>query len=573
MINQAARIRIITVGVIFFAIILVAKLYMVQIVSGESFTERADRQYIRPVGGVFNRGTIFFQAKDGTLMSAASLKTGYTVAINPKILRNHEQVYEQLSSIISIDRASFLEKASQVNDPYEEIARRIEPEKANKITELDIKGVNIYKEKWRYYPGESLAAHVLGFVGFKGNQLAGRYGLENEFEHVLQRDSENVYVNFFAEIFSDIKKTFTDTGTIEGDVVSTIEPSVQAFVEKQIQAVNDKYGSKATGAIVIDPATGEIYAMGAYPTFDPNNFQTEKNVGVYSNPLVQNLYEMGSIVKPLTVAAGLDAGVITAKTTYYDEGFMTFNKKTIYNYDGKGRGTVPMQEVLNQSLNTGVSFIMTKLGTKQFADYMYKYGLAEETGIDLPNEAKGLTNNLKSTRHIEHATASFGQGIAISPITVVRALSVLGNGGVLTTPHVVKKIDYKVGLSKEISYPQGKRVLKPETSHEISRMLTEVVDKALLGGSVKLPNYSVAAKTGTAQIVNPATSKYYEDRYLHSFFGYFPSYNPRFLVFMYTLEPHGEKYASNTLTNPFMDIVKFLINYYEIPPDRGNVAP
>lgn len=564
---HAGRIRIISIGVIFFALLLGVKLYYVQIVSGDAFNDRADRQYIRPVGGMYDRGTVFFEAKDGTLMAAASLKTGFTLAINPKLLKNPQSIYDRLSKILDIDKQSFLEKALKTNDPYEEIAKRIDPEVAKKIDDLDIPGVNVYKEKWRYYPGETLASQVLGFVGFRGDDYSGRYGLENYYDNVLKRGSQNVYVNVFAEIFSDVHKVFTDTGTIEGDIVSTIEPNVQTFVESELKKVTDKYQSKLTGAIVIDPKTGEIYAMGATPSYNPNSYQNVKDLRVLSNPLVQNVYEMGSIIKALTMAAGLDAGVVTASSTYYDSGQITLNNRTIYNYDKRARGTASMQEVLNQSLNTGVAHVVQKLGNKRFSDYMYKFGFGSLTGIDLPSEVRGLTDNLKSSRDIEHVTAAFGQGIALSPIETTRALAAMANGGTLVTPHVAKRIDYKVGFSKTLTYPEGERVIKSETSREISRMLTTVVDKALLEGSVKMDNYSVAAKTGTAQIVKPGGG-YYDDRYLHSFFGYFPSYNPRFLIFLYTVEPQGVSYASHTLTEPFISIAKYLINYYELPPDR-----
>jgi cell division protein FtsI/penicillin-binding protein 2 len=277
---------------------------------------------------------------------------------------------------------------------------------------------------------------------------------------------------------------------------------------------------------------------------------------------------MGSIVKPLTVAAGLDAGAISAQTTYYDGGSIWLNTKKISNYDGKGRGVVSMQEVLNQSLNTGVTFIVQRMGKEKFAKYMLDYALGQETGIDLPNEAHGIVDNLTSPRDIEYATASFGQGLAMTPIATARALSVLANDGTLVTPHLVKRVKYKNGITKTIDIEVGKRVLKSETSEEISRMLVGVVDTALRGGTVKIPNHSVAAKTGTAQIPDTRTGGYYEDKFLHSFFGYFPAYDAKFLVFLYTVEPKGVKYASETLTDSFMDITKFLINYYEIPPDR-----
>jgi cell division protein FtsI/penicillin-binding protein 2 len=310
--------------------------------------------------------------------------------------------------------------------------------------------------------------------------------------------------------------------------------------------------------------------MGNYPTFDPNYLQNETDPAVFSNPIVENVYEMGSIIKPLTMASGIDSGAVTPETTYVDSGSLTLNGSKISNFDGKGRGQVDMQVVLNDSLNTGAAFVESKMGNALFADYFRRFGLGEETGIDMPNETPGLIENLKSPRDLEYATASFGQGIAMSPIITIRALAVLANGGYLITPHLVKKIDYKIGVSKNISEEKGTQVLKPATSETISRMLVTVVDKALLGGSVKMPNYSVAAKTGTAQIAKTGGGGYYSDKYLHSFFGYFPAYNPQFIVFLYTVEPKGVggDFASHTLTAPFINITKFLISYYKIPPDR-----
>jgi cell division protein FtsI/penicillin-binding protein 2 len=156
----------------------------------------------------------------------------------------------------------------------------------------------------------------------------------------------------------------------------------------------------------------------------------------------------------------------------------------------------------------------------------------------------------------------------MTPIAVTRALATLGNGGHLVTPHIVKKINFVDGTEREMKYPEGTQVIKPETSEEISRMLTVVVDDALRNGTVALPNHTIAAKTGTAQIADPVNGGYYEDKFLHSFFGYFPSYDPEFIIFLYTVEPKGVRYASETLTTPFMDMAKFLINYYSIPPDR-----
>jgi len=557
---------------------MVVRLYFLQIVHGETYIEKADRQYTSVSVDTYGRGTIFFQDKKGDLISAASLKTGYILAVNTRLMATDtEMYYEKLSKIIPIEAGAFYSKTSKINDPYEEIARRIPEEQIKQINDLKLTGLIISKEKWRYYPGNELASNVVGFTGYDddGVTILGRYGLEKYYNDTLKRNSSNIYVNTFIEIFSNINDSILEDKDREGDVVTSIDPEVQSYVEKIVHDTNTKWNSKVTGAIVIDPKTGEIYSMALSPSFDPNDFKKEKNVSVFSNPLVSDAYEMGSIIKPLTMAAGLDDGAVTAKTTYTDKGSLEMDGRTIYNFDKKVRGVVDMQAVLNNSLNTGVTFVMNSIGKEKFLEYFENYGIGSETGIDLPSEAAGnignLTNNLTNNKKIEYATASFGQGISMTPIITVRALSVLANGGKLITPHVVRKIDYKVGLSKNFSYvDEAKQVLKKETSEEISRMLVKVVDEALAGGTMKMKNYSIAAKTGTAQIARPANfgGGYYPDRWLHSFFGYFPAYNPKFLVFLYTVEPKNIDFASKTLTGPFFDIAKFLINYYEIAPDR-----
>ena len=227
-----------------------------------------------------------------------------------------------------------------------------------------------------------------------------------------------------------------------------------------------------------------------------------------------------------------------------------------------------MQDVLNQSLNTGMVFVYQHLGKENLRDYLFSYGIKNKTGIDLPNETSGLVSNLNSPREIEYANASFGQGIAMTPIEITRALASLGNGGNLVIPHVVKYIKYDDGTKKELTYPTTPTKISKKTADEITRMLVGVMDKSLKGGLAKFDHYSVAVKTGTAQVAKENGGGYYLDRHTHSFFGYFPAYDPRFIVFLYAINPKGVPYASNTWADPFLDITKFLLNYYEVPPDR-----
>ena len=572
------KVRLIFCFIAFFALIMAVRLYFLQIVYGQDYSEKADRQYTSISVDTYNRGAIFFQDKNSDIISAASLKTGYILALNTKIIATGTEIYyKKISEILPMDAGTFYSKASKINDSYEEIAKQVSEDEIKKISELQLPGLIIKKKKWRYYSGGNLASRLVGFVGYDntGTKLEGRYGLEKYYEDNLKRENDNLYTNTFAEIFSNINKNFIQNKDREADIITSIDPEVQGYVEKVVDDTNKKWNSKITGAIVIDPKTGEIYSMAISPSFNLNDFKNETNVNIFSNPLVSDAYEMGSIIKPLTMAAGIDDGDVTAKTTYIDKGFLEMDGRTFYNFDKKNRGVVDMQSVLSNSSNVGATFVMNSMGKDIFLKYFQAYGIGSETGIDLPAEAAGnignLLNNLKNSKTIEYATASFGQGISMTPMITVKALCSLANGGKLIIPHVVKRIDYKVGLPKNISYVnEAKQVIKKETSEEISRMLVRVVDEALVGGTMKMKNYSIAAKTGTAQIARPANEGggYYSDKILHSFFGYFPAYNPRFLIFLYTLEPKNIDYASQTLTEPFFDITKFLINYYEIPPDR-----
>lgn len=561
-----SRIRIVAVCVFLVAVVFLVRLFSLQIINNNFYAEKADRQYISPSGNVFNRGDIYFSKKDGSLVSAASVTTGFKIAINPKEIKDEKEIFEKLSPYLKMDEETFLAKASRKDDPYEEIATGLTKEQITEIESLKIKGLSTFKQNWRNYPSGNLASHSIGFLAYKGDDLVGQYGLERFYNDILSKPKNEAYVNFFAEVFSNIKKTLSDTA--KGDIVTTIEPVVEHELQKELGSIMEKWTADQAGGIIINPINGEIYAMSGLPDFDLNNFKEVKNIGVYRNPLVENVFEFGSVIKPLVIAAGLDAGVITPKTQYYDSGSVVVDKKVINNFDKKGRGTVTIQDVLNQSLNTGMDFTEQKLGHERFRNYMKSYGIGEKTGIDLPNETSGLIRNLESPRNIEYANISFGQGIALTPIETVRAFSILANGGNMITPHLVKEIKYENGLSKKKEYPYTKtNILGKEATDTITEMLIKVYE-TYDSGRHKMPNYTVATKSGTAQIAKETGGGYYDDRNMHSFFGYFPARDPKFLIFLYVKNPKGVGYASQTLIPPFNNLTKFLINYYNLPPDR-----
>jgi len=564
------RARILCACFIFLAILLIVRLYFVQIVHGESYSDDAQGQYVERAPDTLSRGDIFFSSKSGTPIPVAVMQSGWRIAISPKDIENAEATYEKLVGATPVDRERFFASAKKVTDPYEEVAFRITDDAAEKIRSLKLKGVLLVQDQWRSYPAGELAAQIIGFVGYKGDTKTGVYGLERYWQDTLAHKAAELYVNPFAEIFTNVKAALTpDPSKQEGSIITTIEPTTQAQLEKTLEGVMKTYTPRFAGGIVMDPKTGEIVAMALRPTFNPNTYNTVKDPAYFANPLVEGRYELGSIMKPITMAIGIDADAVTPSTTYNDTGCFKRSTKAICNHDKKARNTVAMQEVLSQSLNLGATFVAERTGAAEFTKYLKAFGFESKTGIDLPNEISGDLKQLGDGNgpEVNYAAASFGQGISVTPIEMTRALAALAAGGKLPNPHLVKSVKFSSGITRDISEKDGVQVISPESASAVTSMLTQVFDKALLDGKYKQEHYSIAAKTGTAQLVGPG-GEYYADRYLHSFFGYFPAHDAKFIVFLFAVEPNGATFASATLAQPFLDMTKFLINYYSIPPDR-----
>lgn len=318
--NAIIRIRIITGLVLFLSFILLGRLYQIQILQHETFYERAERQYVHTVRDVYSRGAIYFLTKNNEKVSAATVQSGYLLAINPSRITDAEATYNAINTVYPLERELFLLRANKKERSYYEMAQELTNKEANAIAALELDGVQLYRDRWRYYPGEDLSARTVGFVGHttESNALTGRYGLERYYEDILTRDGEYMSVNFFAEIFTNLGSIIFDTTESRtGDVVTTIEPTVARMLDRELRETQDAWGSKITGGIIINPKNGEIYAMNAVPNFNLNN-RAGAGIEDFKNPLVEDVYEMGSIIKALTVAAGIDSGAVSPSTTYFD---------------------------------------------------------------------------------------------------------------------------------------------------------------------------------------------------------------------------------------------------------------
>ncbi len=563
---------------IFYIVILVA-LLSISILYDNQFNKKIEGNtgIFLPFRSVGDRGNIYFTDKDDEKHLAATTHFGYNLNISPLEIEDAEEVYEHLNEEIDIDRRSFFKSAKKEKvDEYEIIKRDI-PESIQekiqaRIDKYGLKGVWMEPFKKREYINNSLAAHTLGFVSVDENQMTrGQYGVENIFDDVLSsankipKTTSTTVLEQLGELPPQSKNSSA------GNVTLTVDINVQRQLETQMRRIQYNWNAQKVGGIVMDPNDGSIIAIGAVPSFNPNTYGQVTDYSLFNNPIVEDVYEMGSVFKALTVAIGFDSGRVLLRDSYTDHGQVVVDGEIISNYDGRGRGpNTSVQTILSHSLNTGAVFLLQKIGIGTYKDYMDEFRFDSITQVDLPKEIAGLVENLNSNREIEFATASFGQGIAVTPIATARAFASLANGGFIVQPYVTKDIEQpRIGgiISKRDFTRERKRVFNKSTADKVTKLLTTVYDRGILGGSLRNPRYSIAAKTGTAQLVNPNTGRYAENKFLHSFFGYFPASKPKYLIFLFAVDPKT-KYASTSLSHPFAALTNFIISYYAIPPDR-----
>jgi cell division protein FtsI (penicillin-binding protein 3)/stage V sporulation protein D (sporulation-specific penicillin-binding protein) len=534
---------IITVG----ASLLLFNFYQIQIVKGSYYLARAETQFA--AGGFFDaqRGAIYGTDKNGNPIPLVINKDYPLIFAVPKEIADIQEVANQLAPLIN-QPVSQLEKIlSKSNDSYELLERKADPNVAQQISDLNLKGIYSTYESDRFYPFASVASQVLGFVGYDSQSVgeSGRYGVEKFYNSSLSGQSGSLNGN---------KVVSPQQGE---DLTLTIDPNIENEAEMVLKNLVSQY--KATGGEVIinDPQSGKILAMGSVPNFDPNNYSSSE-IGNFLNPVVSKIYEPGSIFKPITMAIGIDAGKITPDTTYVDNGHLVVDGHVIKNWDLKAHGKVTMTTVIEDSLNTGAAFAEKQTGNQLFRQGVLNFGFDKITGIDLPGEVAGDVRQLKDNApQIVYSTASFGQGIAVTPIEMVAAMSAIANGGKLMRPYV------NAALQPEtISQP-----ISASAASQVTQMMVAAIDNARVAD---LSGYSLAGKTGTAQIPDHIHGGYYSDKYIDTYIGFGPASNPKFLIFIKIDDPFGNPFAAETVVPAFKELAQFMINYYNIPPDRIN---
>ena len=469
----------------------------------------------------------------------------------------------------------YKKKLSKKNDPYEPIKKKVDKEILEKIKALNLEGVSYIMEKYRYYPEENIGSHLLGFVGFNGDEKIGQYGLEGFFNYELSGKTGSIKAERSANggliIVKEREYNEAQNGS---DLILTINRSIQFAVCEMLEESALRHGADGGTIIVMEPNTGAILAMCSWPNYDSNNYGEVDDINIYNNPAIFGQYEPGSIFKVITMAAGIDQEKISPNTFYTDKGYIMIEgwSKPIKNSDYEtkgGHGRVNMVTVLEESLNTGSIYIMEKTSAKVFADYVVNFGFGEKTGIELETEGTSNINNLKRKRirPVEAATASFGQGITATPLQIVSAYSAIVNGGILMKPYVVSEIVEPNGERQKTQPKQVRRVISEKTALLVTGMMVNVVD----GGHAKLAEvngYYVGGKTGTAQVADKEKGGYSDDKTIHSFVGFAPVENPRFVMLVKLDDPKDVEYSASSAAPLFGKVAEFILNYFQIPKER-----
>ncbi len=511
------------------------------------------------------RGEIFIRDQDGELYPLAINRRLWKVYAVPSEISNPSETASKLASLLEVSYEKIQARLEKKDDPYEPIKSKVSDELVEKIEALELEGIYKTPENWRYYPEEDFASHLLGFVGFEDDEKIGQYGIEEYYEEYLAGESgflEAERTSSGAWISVGLKKL--KPAKDGDDLVLTIDRTIQFLARSQLKGLIEKFDAQGGTIIVMDPTSGAVKAMSSFPNFEPNEYWKVKNIDVFLNPATQKIFEPGSVFKPIVMAAGLDLAKITPQTTYWDEGAIRIGGYTIRNADGEKHGLNTMTQVLEQSLNTGAVYVADLLTKQEFYKYIKDFGFNVPTGIDLAGEIGGDILNLAANRDINYATASFGQGVAVTPIELVVAVSAIANGGKMMEPHIVEKFIHPDGKEELVVPKELSQVISSQTAMKLTAMMISVVKNGF-GRKAGVEGYFVAGKTGTAQV--PKEGKY-SDETIHSFIGFAPAFNPRFTILIKLDNPQGLRFSSDSVAPTFSKMAKFLLNYYQIPPSE-----
>lgn len=586
---------------------IIVRLFFLQVIEFKYYNALASGQHDILEQLIPKRGEIYAQTETG-LYPLAINRTSYIVKAIPSQIEDPEETAKILLPWLKelrergtktedekieqlLDIKALIEKNDGTSSPVLDEADNIDPELEKLIDKLKVKpdvyelyllkGVNkddlkIFTENeikgiyWtplasRYYPDKNIGSHLIGFFSYLSDDQKGQYGLEGNWDDLL-RGRSGIFRGKKDAVGSEISiapRTLHQASN-GADLILTIEPAIQYTACTKLQQQVEKLEAVGGSVVILDPDTGRILAICAYPDYDPNLYNKVESIGVFTNPVISHAYEPGSIMKPITMAAGLDSGAVEPDDTYYDEGEIKIAGYTIRNSDFKSHGTQTMVDILEKSLNTGAIYVVEKTGTELFRKYLDDFGFGKKTGVELAGEVSGNLSALDRKGFIQAATASYGHGLTVTPLQMAAAFIPIANGGTYYQPYIIDQIIYSDGREKNFEPKSVRQIISAKTSALLSGMLVSVVKNGQ-ASKAGVEGYLVAGKTGTAFIAGPDGR--YTNQTIQSFVGFAPVEHPRF-VMLVKLDQPKVKFATQSAAPLFGEIADFILKYYHVPPSE-----
>ena len=561
------RINIVLCIIFFCFILIISKVFYIQVIDYKKLNSLANSLWSRKLPIEADRGRIY--TKDGTVI-ADNLTTVSLVFI-PNQVKEKDKVATDIAEILNVDKSvieEHLYKKSSIERVHPE-GRRLSYEIADKINSLNYDGVYLVKESKRYYPYNNLMSHILGFVGIDNQGLSG---LELQYDEYLTGASGAI------EYFSDAKGNRLQKEDVyvqpeNGmDIYLTVNSELQTSMERELDNVMLKYNADGAWSIAMDPNTGEILAMSSRPNFNPNNYQAYTTEQLNRNLAIWSSYEPGSTFKIVTLATAIEEKVVDIeKDTFNDSGSVNVDGARIKCWKRGGHGHQTFLEVVQNSCNPGFVELGQRLGKETLFKYINNFGFGSKTGIDLNGEGSGILFNINKVGPVELATTAFGQGVSVTALQQITAVSAVINGGTLYKPYIVKSIvEHETGeIIKENNPQEVRKVIREDTSKQVRYALESVVALGT-GRNAYIENYRVGGKTGTAQKVN--NGSYMVGNYILSFVGFLPADNPKVIAYVAIDNPKGVTQYGGTIAAPIAkNILTDAISALNISPSLDTI--
>lgn len=553
---------IVLLCIILSFIIIMCKVFYIQVIDYKKLSSLASSLWSRNLPIEADRGRIYTSDHK----AVADNLTTVSLVFIPNQVKDKDRVASDIASILNVDKSvieEHLYKKSSIERVHPE-GRRLSYDIADKINALGYDGVYLVKESKRYYPYNNFMSHILGFVGIDNQGLSG---LELQYDTYLTGSAGAI--QYFSDAKGNkLKKNEVYVEPTSGlDVYLTINFEVQSSVERELDNAISKYNADGAWAIAMDPNNGEILAISSRPNYDPNNYQNYTTEEINRNYAIWASYEPGSTFKIVTLAASVNEGTVDLeKDMFYDGGSVNVDGARIKCWKKGGHGAQTFLEVVQNSCNPGFVELGNRLGKEKLFSYIENFGFGKKTGIDLNGEATGILFNIDKVGPVELATSAFGQGVSVTAIQQITAVSAAINGGTLYKPYVVKRItERETGeIILENSKQKVRDVISSESSEIVRKTLESVVALGT-GRNAYIENYRVGGKTGTAQKVNNGV--YMVGNYILSFIGFLPADDPKVIVYVAIDNPKGVTQYGGTIAAPIAkNILGDIIQIYDIKP-------